>query len=207
MELNGFGKLIDTAEDQVWKTIAAQDLWVLDKLILSRHLNYNCGPAGLDVPVPGWYCVRPCVNMLGLGLGAEKLWLESETQHLPLGSFWCEWFEGRHLSVDYHRGLQRLCVQGQKPETTLTRWDVWKRIKDYVPRPPLIKPLMKRYEWVNCEFIGGKLIEVHLRRNEDFDGGIVEYIPVWNGDSIIAPPGYTYRPDPDIHGRIGAFVR
>ena len=199
--------MIESAEDQVWKDTVAQDLWVLDKLILSRHLNYSCGPAGLDVPVPGWYCVRPCVNMLGLGLGAEKVWIDKETMHLPLGSFWCEWFEGRHLSVDYHRGLQRLCVEGAKPETTLSRWDSWKRTNDYIPRPPLIRPLMKRYEWVNLEFIGGRLIEVHLRRNEDFDGGIDEYIPVWTGESIIAPPGYQYRTDPDIHGRIGAFVK
>ena len=77
----------DSAEDIVWKTIDADDIWALDKLILSRKLNYNCGPVGLDVPKPGHYIVRPCVNMLGLGLGAEKVWLDKETTHLPLG-YW-----------------------------------------------------------------------------------------------------------------------
>ena len=93
---------METAEDLVWKTIDPDDIWVLDKLILSRKLRYKCGPVGLDVPYPGFYIVRPCVNMIGLGLGAQKIWLDSDTTHLPVGHFWCEWFEGRHLSIDYH---------------------------------------------------------------------------------------------------------
>jgi len=72
----------DSAEDLVWKTADPDDLWVMDKLILSRKLGYNCGPVGLDVPTPGYYIVRPCVNMLGLGLGAQKVWLECETVHV-----------------------------------------------------------------------------------------------------------------------------
>ena len=59
-------------------TLIPDHIWILDKLILSRKLKYNCGPVGLDVP-RGWYIVRPCVNMLGLGLGAQKVWLEKET--------------------------------------------------------------------------------------------------------------------------------
>jgi hypothetical protein len=197
----------DSAEDLVWKTADPNDLWVMDKLILSRKLGYNCGPVGLDVPTPGYYIVRPCVNMLGLGLGAQKVWLDCETMHLPLGYFWCEWFEGRHLSVDYHRGLQTLCVEGIKPENTFSKWSEWRRTKDYVNRPSLIMPFLQRYEWVNCEFIGGKLIEVHFRHNEDFEGGIDHFIPVWEGESTVPPEGYTYKKYPDVHGRIGAFIK
>ena len=197
----------DTAEDIVWKTADPDDLWVMDKLILSRKLGYNCGPVGLDVPSPGYYIVRPCVNMLGLGLGAQKIWLEKDTTHLPLGHFWCEMFSGRHLSVDYHYGLQRLCVEGFKDTDTFTRWNKWSRTSDYIPRPEIIKPFMEKYEWVNCEFIGDKLIEVHFRHNEDFDNTINEFIPVWEGQGTAPPPGYSYREYPDMHGRIGAFVR
>lgn len=197
----------DSAEDLVWKTIDPDDIWVMDKLILARKLGYSCGPVGLDVPVPGWYIVRPCVNMLGLGLGAQKVWLEEETMHLPVGHFWCEWFEGRHLSVDYHYGLQKLCVEGTKPENTFSQWSEWTRTKDYVPRPEILRPFFKKYKWINCEFIGGNLIEVHFRHNEDFDGNINHFIPVWKGQSTEPPTGYTYREYPDIHGRIGAFVK
>ena len=197
----------ESAEDIVWKTIDPDDIWVMDKLILSRKLGYNCGPVGLDVPVPGYYIVRPCVNMIGLGLGAQKVWLDCETMHLPLGYFWCEWFEGRHLSVDYNRGLQRLCVEGIKSSDTLTHWTEWRRTKDYVNRPEILKDLFKKYEWINCEFIGDKLIEVHFRHNEDFTDDVDHFIPVWKGDSTEPPKGYTYRDYPDVHGRIGAFVK
>ena len=71
----------DSAEDFVWRDIDPDEIWAMDKLILSRKLGYICGPVGLDVPTPGYYCVRPCVNMLGLGLGTQKIWLEQETMH------------------------------------------------------------------------------------------------------------------------------
>ena len=88
----------DSAEDFVWLSINPDNIWVMDKLILARKLKYNSGPVGLDVPHPGFYIVRPCVNMLGLGLGAQKVWIEKETMHLPVGHFWCEFFEGNHYS-------------------------------------------------------------------------------------------------------------
>ena len=44
--------------------------------------GYTCGPVGLDVPnMTG--ILFPCVNALGLGLGAEKVWLDESTMHLP----------------------------------------------------------------------------------------------------------------------------
>lgn len=196
----------DTEEDLVWKSINPDDIWILDKLILSRKLGYNCGPVGLDVPSPGYYIVRPCVNMLGLGLGAQKVFIEKETVDFPLGFFWCEWFQGRHLSVDYRYGEQALCVEGFKSDSTFTQWDEWIKTDDQIPLPDILKSFSERYEWMNCEFIGGKLIEVHLRRNEDFDGGISHFIPVWKENTPI-PTGYRYREYPDVHGRIGAFVR
>jgi len=195
-----------TEEDRVWKTIDPNHMWVLDKLILSKKLGYKCGPIGIDVPVPGWYIVRPCVNAMGLGLGAEKVWLEEETMHLPLGYFWCEWFEGRHLSVDYHYGLPKLCVEGFKDESTFTQWDRWIKTDDFVHFPEVLNEFIST-PWINCEFIGGKLIEVHFRHNMDFEGDIEEFIPVWEGQNIIPPQGYTYREYPEVHGRIGAFVR
>lgn len=195
------------AEDVVWKTIDSDDIWVLDKLILSRKLGYNCGPVGLDVTKPGYYIVRPCVNMLGLGLGAQRVWLEESTVNLPLGYFWCEWFSGRHLSIDYTWGKQTLAVEGFKYPDTFTQWKRWERVKDSIPLPDILIELAQRYEHVNCEFIGGRLIEVHLRRNEDFNANVNVFIPVWAGESTVPPDGYTYRDYPDVHGRIGAFIK
>lgn len=194
-------------EDLAWTNVDPDDIWVMDKLILSRKMNYRCGPAGLDVTRPGVYVVRPCVNMLGLGLGTSKEYLEKDTTHLPLGSFWCEWFEGRHLSIDYHYGKQVLAVEGYKSDHTFTKWDSWVKVADRIRLPHILDSLASRYEWINCEYIGNKLIEVHLRHNEDFAGGIKEFIPVWEGQSTVPPDGFAYRSYPDVHGRIGAFVK
>lgn len=196
----------DTAEDEVWKTIDPDNIWVLDKLILSRKCGYNCGPVGQDVPHPGNYIVRPCVNMMGLGLGTQIVNLEKETVHLPVGHFWCEIFEGRHLSVDYSFGIQQLCVEGFKSPDTFIKWDKWQKTNDIVPFPTVLLPFVN-HSIVNCEFVGGNLIEAHFRHNEDFADGIETFIPVWEGQSTTPPEGFTYRKYPDIHGRIGAFVR
>ena len=197
----------DSAEDFVWQTIDPDHIWVLDKLILSRKLRYNCGPVGLDVPHPGLYIVRPCVNMLGLGLGTQKLWLEKDTCDLPVGHLWCEWFDGFHHSADYYNSKQLLCVQGNKPEDTFIKWKEWIRTNKRFNFPEILNTLVEFHPWINCEFIGDKLIEVHLRRNEDFDGNINHFIPVWEGEDTTPPKGYTYRNYPDVHGRIGAFVK
>lgn len=195
------------AEDNVWLSVDPDDIWVMDKLILSRKMGYVCGPVGLDVKKRGYYIVRPCVNMLGLGLGATKMFLDGDTCDLPYGYFWCEWFEGRHLSVDYQWGVQSLCVEGIKPADTFTKWDEWVKVEDKIPFPSILKPLAKKYKWINCEFIGGKLIEVHLRHNMDFADGITHFIPVWYNESTIPPSGYSYVKYPDMHGRIGAFIK
>ena len=194
-------------EEEVWKIIDPDDMWVLDKLILSRKLGYCCGPTGTDVPYPGHYIVRPCVNAFGLGLGAQEVFIDRSTDHLPPGHFWCEIFKGRHLSVDYHRGLQVLCVEGFKSKDTFTRWDKWVRTNDYIPRHNIIFPFIEKYEWINCEYIGNNLIEIHFRNNPDFPDNRQEYIPVWQGDHEIPPKGYEYIEDSDLHGRIGAWIK
>lgn len=195
------------AEDLYWRSPKSDDLWALDKLILSKKLGYTCGPAGIDVPKPDYYIVRPCVNVYGLGLGAKKMHIKQTTSHIKPGYFWCEWFEGRHLTVDYEKGKQIRCVEGFKPEDTFIKWDAWKVTEDEMPMPDLIKKEFGDKPEVNIEFIGGKVIEMHFRHNVDFEGDRKEYLPVWKGQSTEAPEGYKYIDHPDVHGRIGAFVK
>lgn len=195
-------------EDIVWKNIDPSDMWVLDKLILSRYLGYNCGPVGMDVPQRGFYIVRPCVNMMGLGLGSRKVFLDCETTHLPIGHFWCEWFEGKHLSVDYKGKDQVLTVEGIKDDNTLTEWKKWIRIEESIPLPEFLVPYTYKYPTINCEFIGGRLIEVHFRENTDFTDGMTEFIPVFNREQLKSPgTDYTFLECPEYNGRIGAWVK
>ena len=197
------------SEADVWKIVHPDDMWALDKLIVARKCGHICGPVGTSVPKPDYYIVRPCVNAQGLGLGAAKVWIEDTTDHLPVGHFWCEWFDGEYYSVDYNLGIQRLCVKGTKPEDTFTKWSKWEKVQHPIPFPEMLLDIVssRRYSQINCEYIGDKLIEIHFRRNPDFINGISSFIPVWEGNSTIPPDGYVYIEYPDIHGRIGAFVK
>ena len=134
------------------------------------------------------------------------MWLEKETGHLPPGHFWCEWFTGQHLSVDYEYGKCKLSVVGYRSTDDLTKWDKWEKVNYYMDFPSVLWKF-KDFPIVNCEFIGGKLIEVHFRENPDFKHGNSEYIPVWEGQEINTPEGYTYIENADVHGRIGANIK
>jgi len=202
--------LRDYSEDDVWERIHPNHLWVMDKLIVSRKMGYKAGPVGQDVPDPGWYIVRPCVNMMGMGLGSKKIWIEKDTTHLPLGHFWCEWFEGRHLSVDYHKGQIDLVAEGLRSGDDLTRWDEWRKVDDIIPFPRLLDDFIDS-SWVNCEFIGDKLIEVHFRRNPDFRWGNSVFIPVWEEETRdpvlrLHLDGHKYIACPEYNGRVGAYI-
>ena len=187
-----------TVEDE-WSSIHPQDLWVYNKLQVSRVLGYECGPIGLLVPRPDFYIIRPCINFMGMGRHARIEYLNGDTEHLHPGEFWCEVFEGEHISVDYYKGQQELTVRGVRdPQDPLYKWKKWYKVDREIPLPKLLQNL--DYDWINCEFIGDKLIEIHLRGNPDFRYNNDSVIPVWEGDDV-----KTYIEDNDYH-RLGFII-
>ena len=200
---------LNSQEDTAWTNTDTEDLWIYDKLILSKKMGYVCGPTGVDVPEDGFYIVRPVTNIVGLGIGAYEQYLTVEgwTDHLPPGTFWSEIFEGDHLSIDYEWGEPILNIQGFRYPESFVRWKKWIKVEQTVELPDILKPIAKKYQFMNCEYIGGKLIEVHLRKNPDFDFDNVEFIPVWQGQDTTPPEGYRYVECPEYNQRIGAFVR
>jgi len=193
-------------DDKRWLVCKPDDLWIYDKLILSRKLKYVCGPAGVDVPYPGEYIVRPITNIDGMGYGAKFVHIEKRTDDVnlvPPGYFWCEIFKGKHLSVDYVDQRQKFCVEGIRPDKApLYKWDQWKKSDDQIPFPQILELLS--YKKFNCEFIGGHLIETHLRGNPDFTTDADYVIPVWEGDDTTPPPGMEFEEDRD-YKRLGRF--
>lgn len=164
-----------------WNNIHLSDLWVYNKLFLSRILGYNCGPIGTTVPKSDFYIVRPSFNLLGMGRFARKEWIENDTDNFHPGEFWCEIFEGEHLSVDYYQKQSNLVVLGiRDPLDPYYKWKKWEKVDRKVEFPEILKDLKGNYDWINCEFIGDKLIEVHFRRNPDFRHGNSIAIPVWD---------------------------
>lgn len=193
-------------DEKIWRECHPDHLWTHDKLILARKLNYVCGPAGVSVPQPGNYIVRPVMNIDGMGIGARFEYIEKSTANIvEPGHFWCEIFKGRHLSVDYIDEKQYLCIEGFREEDApLWKWSTWKKVDDQIPLPSILKNLP--YETINCEFIGGKLIEAHLRGNPNFDDADYDHaIPVWNGDNTTPPKGMRFIAKPE-YKRVGFFV-
>ena len=218
--------MIQYPEDDidVWNSsdIHQDDLWIFDKLIVSKKLGYICGPKGVDVPESGYYIIRPCVNLLGMGRGAEIRWLDAgrdTAEQMPDGFFWCQVFKGRHLSIDFQDRQQVLCVEGIKDDNDpLWKWKKWKRTDDtFIHYPDFIMDQLKgEYKYINIEMIDGNIIEIHLRRNPDFpsDKNYSEIIPVFY-DSVheydhndLTLKGYQYQQEKyqDFH-RIGFYYK
>lgn len=190
-----------------WRHIHPEDLWVYNKLILSTRLGYTCGPAGLVVPYPGSYVVRPCMNLLGMGRFARIEFISRTTEHLHPAEFWCEKFFGEHISVDFHKKKADLVVKGTKDvQNPLYKWEKWEKIDKNVNFPEILQNLVGNYEWINCEFIGNSLIEVHFRRNPDFRHGNSVALPVWDDENLENADNYSYINDPD-YKRKGFFVK
>lgn len=169
--------------DDEWNQIHHNDLWIYNKLFLSRVLGYNCGPVGTTVPKPDFYIVRPSINILGMGHKARYEWIEKYTDNFHPAEFWCEIFKGEHLSVDFKNERVELVVRGIKDDNSpLYKWKKWEKVDKKIKFPTILSKLVGNYEWINCEFIGENLIEVHFRQNPDFRYGNNEAIPIWDGD-------------------------
>ena len=168
----------------VWKFIDPDDLWVYDKLILAKKLNYLCGPAGVSPPKADKYVVRPCVNFQMMGHGASIRHLTPSDYDIPHGYFWCEKFEGRHLSFDFRNGKQVLAVEGFREDPQrLDRFSKWTKVDDVMTLPPCLEYVSLKYEWLNVETIGGHIIEVHLRYDDSFRNHLGRTIfPIWKDE-------------------------
>lgn len=176
-----------------WNYIHHDDLWVYNKLFLSRVLGYNCGPSGVPVPKPDFYIVRPSLNLMGMGRYSRIEWLDSSTEHLHPSEFWCEIFKGEHLSVDYYKKECNLVVKGIREEDKpLYKWSKWEKIDKKVEFPDILNKLKGPYEWINCEFIENKIIEVHFRRNPNFRYGNSVAIPIWKDEKDKNDGKYKY---------------
>jgi hypothetical protein len=184
--------------DDEWNHIHSKDLWVYNKLSLSRRLGYLCGPAGTTVPKPDFYIVRPSFNLFGMSRLSRIEWIEKRTDDMHPAEFWCEIFKGDHISVDYYKKKSDLVALGERNnEDPLYKWKKWTKIDRKVDFPLILDELVGDYEWINCEFIGNRLIEVHFRRNPDFRYQNKVAIPIWNDCNEDIDERYQFIEDSD----------
>jgi len=181
-----------------WNSIHNEDLWVYNKLLLSHRLKYLCGPVGCPVPFPCHYIVRPSINLLGMGRFSRIEWIWKYTDHFHPAEFWCQRFRGEHISVDFQNKQSKLVVIGEKNHNNpLYKWNKWTKIERKIKFPKILEDLKGTYEWINCEFIGNNLIEVHFRQNPDFRYGNSIAIPVWKGEKVQKKENLVFIHDED----------
>tara|TARA_B100000424_G_scaffold227849_1_gene188800 strand:+ start:3145 stop:3915 length:771 start_codon:yes stop_codon:yes gene_type:complete len=190
---------------QAWDAYP-ESRWIFNKLELSLKLGYNAGPACVPVKEAGKYIVRPIYNLYGMGVGTSIKYLDpilhgeemTHHKHVPPGHFWCELFEGDHLSIDLKKvakhsingNFQPFCtVRGtqRNTEKSLVTFDSWTKVDNIknFKLPEYLNSL--ETEYLNIEMIGDKIIEVHLRTGNDFMWeypiGTIVY-PIWDTDEI-----------------------
>lgn len=190
-----------------WNNIHHDDLWIYNKLFLSRVLGYTCGPSGTTVPKSDFYIIRPSFNLLGMGRFARIEFVYKSTDQFHPAEFWCEVFDGEHLSVDFRNGQSELVVKGEKDnDDPLYKWKKWEKIEQKIEFPSVLLKLKGNYEWINCEFIDEKLIEVHFRQNPDFRYNNTIAIPVWNDEKPKNIKDYIFIEDKDYY-RKGFYIK
>lgn len=193
--------------NQEWENICSEDLWVYNKLFLSKILKYVCGPTGTIVPKSNYYIIRPSFNLNGMGRLARIEWIEKNTDNYHPSEFWCEIFTGRHLSVDFYKKESKLVILGEKDlNAPIYKWKKWSKIYEEIQFPSVLNSLKGNYDWINCEFIGDKLIEVHFRQNPDFRYGNTIAIPVWSEDEKIEMNNFKYIEDSE-YLRKGFYIQ
>jgi hypothetical protein len=109
------------------------------------------------------------VEMCGLA-GCDFVFID--TEHTPVG-----W-------------EQISAMQGINDLTQLYKFSKWINTDKKIHLPILLNYLSD-CEYINVEFIENKIIEVHLRVSPD-PTSYQELIPVWQGDEINIPSGYTW---------------
>lgn len=171
-------------DDDAWQEFPHHRDW-FNKLWLSMLLDYNCGPCGVAPADSGFYCVRPIYNLAGMGVGARKQFISAgDYRQVEPGYFWCEWFEGDQHSVTYEwRNDNWMPVsswRGERSDYDLSRFLYWERSM-FAPLLPDTFSALADASFLNVEFVGGKIVEVHLRRSPDPEEWTV-IIPVWSDE-------------------------
>lgn len=195
-------------DNDVWSTLPPQHLWIYDRLILCRRLGHLAAPAGIAVPTPNWYIVKPITNLHGMAKGASRQWLTPDDADLvPPGYFWMQCFQGRHLSVDYQWGQQVLAVEGFARPDRLDRFDRWCKVTDQIELPGILGSVAQDVEWINVEYIDGNAIEAHARYNDDFrNHDSDEIYPQWRDEPVTQPMGTAWYPSA-AGDRLGFWVK
>lgn len=188
--------------------------WLFNKLEVALRQGLEAGPAGCAPRYEGFYIHRPVYNLFGMGIGASKFVYQSQMEEdflnnavVPPGSFWCEWLEGPHLSIDFQKDSQGdwhtvSAWEGfHSSDKNLTRFSHWERLTETdVPTihrcSRYINLVDLPVNGINIETREGFITEIHLRHgNDPFETLPVgtRIMPIWQDMDI--PEGGVFMPN------------
>ncbi len=200
-------QLYDNTYLEDWEAwdVYPEHRWVFNKLELALRLGHAAGPVPTPVPVTGEYVVRPIYNLSGMAAGAEIMTLQAgRVYDLPPGYFWCERFMGEHVSINYQWCEDRFkeihTSVGETDYSNLSRFRRWDRVESKNMILPDWIQQLQPVKHINIEFVGGHIIEIHLRPGTDFPDDATEIVPVYSTteqhdiDQLLLQ-GYQFRED------------
>jgi hypothetical protein len=171
-----------------------------NKLWFSEEMDYYCAPSGIAPTRSGWYIVRPIMNISGMSVGAEKMYIEAgDATKVPPGYFWSEWFEGSQYSVTFEwvgYWKQISCWIAERNVSNLSRFKKWSKYEHKIFKLNSIFDEIadSNITKINVEFIDNNPIEVHLRESPDPDYDVI--IPIWKDEEFLVDKyqkmGYSY---------------
>lgn len=150
--------------------------WVYDKLAIAESQGLECAPHGVNPPAFPVFS-KPIYNLRGMGAGSRVLRSLKDYQRWQRpGHFWMTQLEGEHVSTDVavvngEPGWWRHATGVSLGEGVFDYWIIHaagnSEIEDYCGT--WVREHLPGYTgMVNCETIGGRIIEVHLRLSDQF---------------------------------------
>ena len=148
--------------------------FLYNKMFICKIQNIKHAPMPI-LPEKFPVVIKPIVNLLGMGLNSVKVKSKKEfLQYFDSNHFWCEYFNGEHLSWDLvitNGQIQFICCfKGFKSKNKFGTFNYWKLLKQKNP-PDFFDFLVKNYlndftGCINLETIKNKIIECHLRMGD-----------------------------------------
>lgn len=172
--------------------------WIFNKLEVAKRLGHEANPISVPIPRDGLWCVRPVLNLEGMGAHAyiDHFYKDQIIVDHP-SHFWHEYFTGHHVSVDFYKGdVINACIglrdnDKRVSDLKLWKWTEWRKVKpehyssyhitaDFIDRfRRTFKNILNSYDYLNVEMIGGNIVEVHLRPDP--------YLDLWRENEIMIP--------------------
>jgi len=145
-----------------YNVLPPEHRWIFNKLEICERFGYVGGPCGVRMP-KGTYCIRPIINLNGMGQGGftKKVITEEGTMICKPGYVWTEWETGMRSWVEYlNDRVSSALIQ--------VSWNEKIQQERYMELPadkahPLPEQLQNISRYMLVEYLGNTVIDIGPR--------------------------------------------